>query len=473
LAEQNSAEVLSKDGWFRVRLSANKMEASLTLEAPVGDGKWPTKDDALKTLQTQNVVYGVMDGVVANLTKQRLPETVIVARGKPAEPGRDAEIKLLFETGVMRKFINDDDDDDDSAKVDYRDVQTLQNVTPGQVIGEKIPSTQGIPGWNVCGREIFPVNGKDKAVRLGKNVYWSEDGLKIISKIAGEPGSVHNQINVNPVHEIRGDVNFNSGNIAFLGSLVIHGNVDSGFRVEAEGDITIMGSVEAADLKAKGNIMIRGGVTGRDKSNISCGGEFTAKYLEHAKIDCGGSVIAKEAIMHCEINADGNVIAETGKGLIVGGVVRVGGVISAKSIGSKFGTATELEAGIKPNLKIESEQLEVALKDHNENLKKAEQAVALLERIPHLPPNRRVMYDNLLGTVVALKEQIAQTEARLKEITEEIVILSKSRGCVKVKETLYPGVRVSIGGSNSIIRDEYKYVLLVYNEGEVQVQAFR
>jgi uncharacterized protein (DUF342 family) len=469
MAEQDSTEVLTRDGWFRVQISSNNMEASLKLEAPVGEGKWPTKADALEALRAQNVVYGVIEDEIANLVEQRLTETVLVARGKPAEPGRDAEIKLLFEIGAMWKFANNDD----TEKVDYRDIQTLQNVTAGQVIGEKIPATAGIPGYNVCGREISPLNGKDKSVRLKKNVYWSEDGLKIISKINGEPSCVQNQITVNPIHEIRGDVNFKSGNIVFLGSLVIYGNVDSGFRVEADGDITIQGSVEAADLKAAGNIMIRGGVTGRDKSNISCEGDFTAKYLEHAKIDCGGSVIAKEAIMHCEVNADGSVIVETGKGLIVGGVVRAGEVISAKTIGSRFGTITELEAGIKPKLKIESEQLEVAMQAHNDSLEKADKAIALLERIPNLPPDRQVMYRNLLKTVVALKDQIAQGEARRKEITEEILILSKSRGRIKVKETLYPGVRASIACATTITRDEFKYVLLVYNEGEVEVQAFR
>jgi uncharacterized protein (DUF342 family) len=469
LAEQDSTEVLIRDGWFRVHLSSNNMEASLTLEPPVGEGKWPSKADALEALRTQNIVYGVMEDAIDNLIEQHLPESVLVAKGRPAQAGRDAEIKLFFEIGSLWKFINNDDAD----KVDYRDVQTLQNVTAGEVIGEKIPATEGSPGTNVCGREIPPIKGKDKVIRVGKNAYLSGDGLKIISKIDGEPSCVQNQINVNPVHEIRGDVNFKSGNINFLGSLIIHGNVDSGFRVEAEGDITIMGSAEAAGLKAGGNIAVRGGIIGRDKSYIECEGDFTAKYLEHVKIDCGGSVYAKEAIMHCEVNADVNVIVETGKGLIVGGAIRAGELISAKTVGSRFGTTTELETGVRPKLKLESEQLDTAIQNHNESLEKAEKAIVLLERIPRLPPDRQEMYQTLLKTVVTVKEQLAQAEARRKEVMEEILVLSKSRGRVKVKEILYPGVRATIAGVTTITRDEYKYVLLAYNEGEVQIQTYR
>jgi uncharacterized protein (DUF342 family) len=468
MAEEVSTEVLARDGWFRVHLSRNNMEASLTLEPPVGEGKWPTKADALEALRVQNVVYGVMEDAIDNLIAGRLPESVTVAKGQPAQPGRDAEIRLLFEIGSLWKF-----NDKAADKVDYRDVQTLQNVTVGEVIGEKIPATEGSPGTNVCGSEIPPVKGKDKVVRVGKNVYLSEDGLKIISKINGEPSWRQNQINVNPVHEIRGDVNFESGNINFLGSLVIHGDVDSGFRVEAEGDMTIMGSVEAADLKAGGNIAIRGGIIGRDKSNICCEGDFTAKYLEHVKIDCGGSVYAKEAIMHCEVNADGNVIVETGKGLIVGGVVRAGELISAKTVGSRFGTTTELETGVRPKLKLELEQLETSIQNYDVSLEKAEKTIVLLERIPRLPPDRQEMYQTLLKTVVAVQEQLAQAEARRKAIMEEIMIFSKSRGRIKVKEILYPGVRATIAGATTITRDECKYVLLAYNEGEVQIQTFR
>jgi uncharacterized protein (DUF342 family) len=469
LPEKDSTEVLSQDGWFRVHLSPNNMEASLTLEPPVGEGKWPTRTDALEALKSHNVNYGILEAEVDRLVGQRLTESVAVARGKPPEPGRNAELKLLFEVGALWKF----DRDDEAERVDYRDIQTLQNVTAGQLIGEKIPATAGTPGCNILGREIPPKNGKDKLVRLGKNVYWSEDGLKIISKIDGEPSCVQNQINVNPVHEIRGDVNFQSGNVIFVGSLVIHGNVDSGFRVEADGDITIRGSVEAADLKAGGNITIRGGVSGRDKSNISCQGDLLAKYLEHAKVDCGGNVTAKEAVMHCEINADGNVIVETGKGLIVGGVIRASEMIAAKTIGSRLGTATELEAGVKPKLKIESEQLELEINNYHESLDKANKTIVLLERIPHLPPDRQVMYQNLLKTVTALKERLAQAEARREELAEENLTFSKNQGRIKVKEILYPGVRVSIAGAVLITRDEYKYVLLVYNEGEVQIQAYR
>ncbi|HYH04111.1 MAG TPA: FapA family protein, partial [Bacillota bacterium] len=387
----NSVEVNKRDGWFRVHISGNYMEASLELEPPLGEGKWPTKADAVAALRSEGIMYGVMEEVIDRIIEGNLTEPVIVAKGKPAEPGVDAQINILFETGAVWKFS----EDEDSAKVDYRNIQTIQSVQIGEVLAEKIPATKGEPGFDIYGRTVSPQAGKDKFIKLGKNVAWTEDNLKIFSKINGEPNYVMNQINVFPVHEVNGDVNFKSGNIIFPGSLVIRGNVDSGFRVEADGDITINGSVEAADIKAGGNITVRGGITGRDKCNVSCDGDFAAKYVEYAKIDCDGSVTVKEAIMHCEVNANSRVLVEMGKGLIVGGVVRSGEDISVKTVGSKFGTATELEAGVKPKLKIEYQQLETLLATNKENLDKAEKAIAILEKMPQLPPERYEMYQNL------------------------------------------------------------------------------
>jgi uncharacterized protein (DUF342 family) len=462
-------ELLKRDGWFRVHVAPDFMEASLELEPPQAEGRWPARSDAIEALRSEGIIYGVMEEVVDRILEQRSTDVVVVAGGKKPEPGVDAEITLLFEVGAFRKF----EETPDTERMDYRNVQTIQNVTAGQAVARKIPATAGVPGTDIYGRPIAPVPGKDKYIKLGKNVAWTEDNLTIVAKIDGEPNFVLNQLNVYPVHEVNGDVNLKSGNISFLGNLVIRGNVDSGFKVEADGDITIYGSIEAAEIKAGGSVSVRGGVTGMGKCQIACNGDFTAKYIENARIDCGGTVSIKEAIMHCEVNADARVQVEMGKGLIVGGVIRAGEYISAKTIGSRFGTVTELEAGVKPKLKIEFRQLETELPGNKEKLDKSEKAIAILEKMAVLSSERREMYNSLLATVRYLRVWIAEAERRKEVIKEEILVLSKGRGRIRIKEMLYPGIKATIAGATMAIRDEYKYVTLIYSEGEVKMQPYR
>jgi uncharacterized protein (DUF342 family) len=465
----DNLEILKRDGWFRVHIASDFMEASLELEPPQAEGRWPTKADAFEALRSEGIIYGVMEEVVDRILEQRLTDVEVVARGKKPEAGVDAEITMLFEVGNYRKFM----EDDEAEKVDYRNVQTIQNVIAGQVVARKIPATEGVAGTDIYGRSIAPTSGKDKYIKLGKNVAWTDDKLTVVSKIDGEPNFILNQLNVYPVHEVNGDVNFKSGNIAFLGSLFIRGNVDSGFKVEADGDITIYGRIEAAEIKADGSVTVRGGVTGMGKCQIVCNGDFTAKYIENAKIDCGGSINIKEAIMHCEVNADARVLVEMGKGLIVGGLIRAGEEISAKTIGSRFGTLTELEVGVKPKLKIEVHQLETEIPKNKEKLEKSEKAIAILERMPELPLERREMYVNLLQTVSYLRSWVDEAEQRKEAIRKEILVLSKGVGKIRIKEILYPGIKATIAGATMVVRDEYKYVTMIYSEGEVKMQPYR
>lgn len=458
-----------KDGYCRIQVSNDVMEAYLVIEPPTGEGKWPSKEDALKAISAENIVYGIDEEAVNEAIIKHQLKPVLIAKGRPPVNGTDAEINYLFETGVFRKAFTEDE----FGRIDYRQVQNLQNVTIGQKIAEKIPATPGEPGCNIRGEEVKASPGKDKQVKLGKNVAWTEDNLAIVSTINGEPTLSNNKISVHEVHEIKGDVNFQSGNVNFLGSVVIQGNVESGFKIEAEGDVTIYGNVDSADIKAGGNLFIKGGISGMDKSEIICGGDFSAKYIEHASVNCEGNITVREAIMHCQVNSDLKVVCEGGKGLIVGGLIRSGEEISAKSIGSRLGTLTELEVGVKPKLKLEIQELEEQLKQNKDSLDKAEKAIALLSKMPNLSDDRKEMLQNLIKTSYALKAQINEAETKRQELLEEILVRSKEKGRIRVKEIIYPGVRVSMGKTTIMIQDEIKYAVLAYNEGEIQIQPYR
>lgn len=458
-----------RDGRCKVIVSGNAMEASLVIEPPVGEGKWPSREQALRALQVENVTFGILDDVIEDVVKFKLTKPVVVARGKPQVTGRDAEIKVLFESGVFRKASLEDE----LGRIDYRQLQTVQNVVIGQAIAEKTPATLGEPGYDVRGREIPAVPGKDKTIKINKNAVWSEDGLTLVATSGGEPVLINGRISIHQVYELKGDVNFDTGNINFSGNVVVHGNVESGFKVEAEGDVTIYGNVDSADIKCGGNLFIQGGISGMDKSEIFCGGDFSAKYIEHATVVSEGNLTAKEAIMYCQISADSKVVVEGGKGLLVGGIIRSGEEISAKTIGSRLGTVTELEVGVRPKTKLELQEIEAQIKSNNVSLDKAEKAIVILSKSPNLADDRKEMLQNLVKTTYALKSQLAEAEIRHQELLDEVQNRSKEKGRIKIKEMIYPGVRVTMGKTTIMIQDEIKYAMLVYNDGEIQVLSYR
>lgn len=72
----------------------------------------------------------------------------------------------------------------------------------------------------------------------------------------------NDKIRIQPIYEVSGDANLTTGSIDFTGDIVIHGSVESGVTIKATGSITIDGNVEACNLEAGKDIILRSGMVG-------------------------------------------------------------------------------------------------------------------------------------------------------------------------------------------------------------------
>lgn len=86
---------------------------------------------------------------------------------------------------------------------------------------------------------------------------------------------------IESVYEIKEDVSLKTGNIDFNGTVIIRGDVPTGFSIKASGDILIDGLVEAAHIEAKGSVTIVKGIVGSRTGGIIAGGKmFLWKFKE-------------------------------------------------------------------------------------------------------------------------------------------------------------------------------------------------
>lgn len=458
-------------GWIKIEVTPDAMQAYMTVVPPeTPEGDWPTLDMAKDLLYKEGVTYGVMAEKISETIEKRIQSPVLVAQGDPAVAGDDTKLSFLFPTERQSVFPKELDD----GRVDFRDVSTIHNVRANDILVVKTPATPGTPGRDVRNWEVQPKPGKDKSLIMGKNVSWSADGLTVIANSPGEPTLAGNRLSVYSVHEVPGGVNFRSGNIEFLGNVIIRGNVENGFYVKAEGDVTIFGNIEASSIISGGNVKVTGGIVGQDKSEIKCGGDLSAIYVERATVEAGGDVQIRDAIMHSRVSASGNITMVGRKGLIVGGICRASELVDAKTLGSRLGTITEIEVGVNPGLRAELMQIEEDLRKNAENLDKAQKALNILDKegISALP-QRKEMRDKLAVTATALTVAIREQEKRRQIILEELQSRLAERGRVKVKEVINPGVRITIGKAIRIIRDEVQYATFAYEGGEVVIQSYR
>lgn len=455
------------DSSAKVNISRDKMEASIWV-SPAEGGKEFTHNTLREVLTSNQVVYGINEALLDRIVAQKgTDDYVPIAKGKAPINGIDGKAIYLFDTEKSFKpnLLED-------GTVDFKQLNIIKNVNRGELLVEIIPPTDGVPGTDVSGNQIAPKQGKAVKIKKGKNTVESEDGLKLYTTVDGQIIVEDGKISVSEVYQIRGDVDNSTGNVQFNGTVIVNGNVKSGFRIQAEGNIEVHGVVEGATLISKGNIILSRGIQGNNQALLECEGNLVVKYVENAKIKCRGNIQA-DFILHSEVVTKGKILLNGKKGLVAGGDIRAGEEIRAKTIGSHMGTATRLEVGVDPEERSKHEEIKSSLADIDKNSRNLKKTIDLLKRasqVGQIPKNKEEILIKSIKTLEFLKEKEVRLRQQLQEIDERIASLSK--GKIHVSHTVYPGVKVVILNATRFIYDELSNCTLYRKEGEITIGPY-
>lgn len=248
------------DGKVTLDVSGDEMRAFVTVVPPVKSGREVDARDIFDLLQNNSVTSGINEDAVHDMVRRKVfNRPFLVAEGTPAQNGTNARIE--YSVDVEKKKIPRAGEDD---AVDFKDLHLIENVQVGQVLAEKIPATEGVPGKTIRSGWLDAKDGHDidLSAIVGTNTELSSDGMKVVSKINGQVLQKAGKICVEEVYEVKGDVGPHTGNITFLGTVVVTGSVLDNYRIDASGNIDIKGSVGKCILEAKGDIYIKLGVNG-------------------------------------------------------------------------------------------------------------------------------------------------------------------------------------------------------------------
>lgn len=455
------------DEEIEIFITADRMKAYITLLPPLG-GEVLSKADIIKLLNSQNVVFGIDEGKIDRLlNKREYGSRILIAEGIEPKNGVDGEVLYHISLEKNRKPLIKED-----GNVDYYHLDIVENVAKGQLLATIVPPTDGTIGKTVTGDELLPKPGRDVRIGIGKNVVLSEDGLELFSEIDGRVELIGNRIHVYNTLEINGDVDTSTGNIDFIGNVIVNGNVLTGFEVNAKGHIKVLGVVEGAKIDASGDVVIRKGIQGLGKGTVKAGGKIVCRFIENANVYCNGDVIS-EAIMHSQIQSGGHIQVAGKKGLIVGGNIKAAAGITASTIGSPMATSTILEVGLDPSLRNEYKLLEDELKQLESEFKKSCQILNLLTKLDEegrLPEDKKPLKEKVLRTQNKYNEKLPSIRARMAELEE--IFSTVANGSISARNIIYPGVKIIIGTSNMDIYEDMKYVTFNREHGEISFTSF-
>ncbi len=463
---------ISKDGEVRVAFDKDKLKAYLEVVPPLGDGKPVTKQDIEATLKEQQVVQGIKANQIEEALKEHnWGKKILIAEGQPSEHGHNAQVTFKFPLPSERVGPKIDEE----GTADYRDLGLIYNVKMGELLAEKTPATPGIPGVDVTGKAIPAKPGVDLRIPKGKNTFSDDKDTMVLAAIDGNVTIRDNKIVVDPVYVVSGDVDFSSGNIEFVGNVVINGNVNSGFKVHAGGDIDVMGFIDGAEVTAGGSIVVKGGINTGNKGLVKASGDICARFVENSRIEAGHDILIREAIMQSLVRAGGSVRVRDKKAIILGGVTQASVEVESRVLGSQLATATVVEVGVNPHYREEYLQLNKLRKERKHTLENLNHNLQVYQKSgvapENLSPQRKLALIKTLDDFKNLRKEMQEIEERIIFLENEF--LNSYNAKVKAHDIVYPGVRITIGQSIYIVNDPIKYSAFVLEDGEVRISSLR
>ena len=457
------SEAFEKSAKIIVKLDNAKMNATVEIEPPFFTKPWPTVDEVKRSLDAHGVKVGISDDAIQSLLARKLAnEPVVVATGIPPIEGKDAEIELIKDPD--KPFDVRDDE-----KIDFWSRSTIVTVHPGQEIAIKHPLVNGKNGVDVTG-------GVAKAA-LVRNVEFSfGDGLKrdemnpllLVATAEGQLKNERGRLVVLPELDIHRDIDFAVGSIDFTGAVKITGAVRDGFHVAAQGNITINGPVEGADIDSQGVIVIQGGVRGMGRGTVRANGDISLSFGDNATIRSGGTILVKNAMLHSHLYAQTAVVAlGSGKhSQIAGGRIEAGLEVACNILGSEMGTKTEVVVGLPPEQLEKRKIFTTEIKRCEDNLERIEPNMKILKALEaagKLDDKKRAMMMDLTKMKFQLQAAREGMQKELKALEEQIALV-KDKGIVRVKDICYPGTVITVRGLTYIVHEVCKYTAFIADD---------
>lgn len=426
---------------YKVEISSDGMQATLTLLAAPASGSL-SSTVLRQALLNAGVSHG-HDETALELLAQS-PETGkprLTAQGQAARDGGDEQIVYHFDTGAAPESDNPDDPE---APVDFRNVKNFNSTPAGTVIAEK-RTGQAQDGYTVTGKVLKAKTGRSGSFKLGKGASLSEDGRRVIADVDGHACLIAGRVGVLGTVEVPAHVDYSIGNISFIGSVRVRGNVISGFTVEAAQDIEIHGNVEKAVVKAGRNLIVRGIVFGQGDCLLEVGGDAQINAADQATLRIQGDLTLSGYLRHCNCLVGGKAELTGKRGNIVGGELHAFRGVSAPFIGNQMATLTRIKVGSNPFI---SGEIEALLLEQLEQQKKLEQVqvalAAQLKRKAALPAADAALeaiLAKLRAAETTLSGQLSEVEMKLAQLQTKLAETKDAK--IRISEIAYPGVLVN------------------------------
>ncbi|WP_354682812.1 FapA family protein [Cupriavidus necator] len=441
------------DGAFELDITADGLAVRLTLLPPEG-GRPVTAPEIRRAVAERGVVAPIQALALDAAMAEGRCELRTIAAGVAPRQGEPARFINLL---APRKPAQADDE---ATRVDLRDLGNLLLVSPGTPLMRRIPAVPGNDGVDVFGKPIAAEVAEDPPFAEGLTgaAADADDPGLLVAVIAGSPVVGVYGISVSPVVQVE-SVDLHSGNVAFDGSLRVAGDIRTGMSVSVSGDVMVEGTIEAANVEAGGNVVVKGGIIGKaegglagkteggqggiSRASVRCKGAVKARFIENAVVEAGTEVVVESGIRQSDVAAGERIVVggQGVQGSISGGRSRAMLAVHAAVLGAPAGTATIVHVGLNPFADAQRAALEAERRRMLEEQNKVRQLVAFFAKHPEKAVGD--LREKARATLFKLSRDLFALEGRLTELGQQMQPCADA--VIDAARRIHGGVTLQVG----------------------------
>ncbi len=456
-----------------VRVAPDKMSASITLYSSNNPQFQLREDKVLGMLGAAGVKYGIKvqlirETVQAVLASQEAVEDLTVAEGLAPQVGGDASYVFAVDIGQTVGELRDD------GSVDFKNRHVFQNISKGTVVLIRRPPMPGEEGRNVLGEAVPAKPGADMRIEAGEGIEIVSNGVEYRAKIDGIVEYRNRKVRVFPGLLLGDDVGFKTGHInAGPSNVFIKGGVLPDFVVKSEGRISIEKAAEACTVEGQQEVIIKGGIIGRDRGRVFAGKSLDTMYISGgATVECPGDIKVGAEIMNSVIRSAGFIECLDGAGTICGGEIwafkgircRVLGALGSESqtqvhLGEHYFAITDARH------KIAEAKIEEQIADIHKRIEELQKDLSLIlsER-----EETKMQGHDLQSRFQKSREEKQQLERKLIELEEQkasiwSLVPWNQEALLVVSEVIHPGVTLQFKETTWTLKGELRGVEIYWD----------
>jgi hypothetical protein len=376
-----------------------------------------------------------IQALVEQLRRGEFPKKdILLVEGLKPVPGEDGVVEWSEHCRPQPQGQADE-------VVDHYARTSIISVSAGDLICTVTPPTEGTPGHDIFGQGLAAKKGQRAPMQFGEGIVRESGANRMIAKIGGRVNLLGQRVWITPLLVINSDVDFQAGNVNFDGDVLVCGHVLDLFTVKCTKGIVVQGLIEAAKIEAGGDLVCGGGIAGKEKAELTVGGQVKTRFIDNAIVKARGDIFIQREAVNSTITTMSHL--ET-PGAITACTVDARTGIEAALIGSSAGVRTSLVVGFDRETQRRMARLEREMIDLVDKTKTDRGKLdTALQRQKALPDSQKGRLMQLLTTVKEDMNKAAELKKEQQSLQDDLK--ANRNACIKVSRMIREGTTLQIG----------------------------